>query len=341
MNHSDVQDHMADYLEGHLPLEKRALFDAHLDDCSNCFDEIREVQRTITLLQSLPEPEVPEGFAESVMGLVREQEDRTSWIESLRETFRLLTNPRVLVPASIAMIALGIIGGTRQVQDVLVVSAGNPQFAGQTQPGEGSRLAGIPTPATSFDAGPTSNRARANPTLQVRIQLDPGLKSLPGPIRVPSHQVAGQAPTFSRSFLRNDGQFGGRLVSDRLGSMSPGQTGVLRVAAPGQIGNTGRMALGNSLQRQPLERQPSADEWLARLRRSPGDFASLISSSSLAEQELWVANLTRHAIERGELESVVAALRESSSKKANRLADDFAAAARGPIADGSRIRARD
>jgi hypothetical protein len=56
----------------------------------------------------------------------------------------------------------------------------------------------------------------------------------------------------------------------------------------------------------------------------------------LAEQELWIANLTRHAIERGELNEVVAALRESSSNKANLLAEDFAAGARGSIADGSR-----
>jgi anti-sigma factor RsiW len=49
VKHSDVQDHMADYLEGDLPLERRALFDAHLDDCEACLSEIREVQRTITL----------------------------------------------------------------------------------------------------------------------------------------------------------------------------------------------------------------------------------------------------------------------------------------------------
>ena len=341
MNHSDVQDHMADYLEGHLPLEKRALFDAHLDDCSNCFGEIREVQRTITLLRSLPEPEVPHGFAESVIGLVREREDRASWTDSLREALKLLVNPRVLVPASVAMIALGIIGGTRQVQDALPIPASSPQFAGQIQPVEDSRLAGIPIPGTSFERAPV-NRARRNPTLQIRFYSDPVLTNLLGPIRVPAYSVAELAPVFSRQFLRNDGQVGARRVADGfIQEVSPGQTGVLRVAAPTQGGTQGMnavgMGVGNSTQRLPLESQPTPDAWLARLRRSPGDFASLLSNSSLAEQELWIANLTRHAMERGELNEVIAALRESSSKKANLLAEDFATGARGPIADGSRL----
>jgi len=341
VNHSDVQDHMADYLEGHLPLEKRALFDAHLDDCSNCFGEIREVQRTITLLRSLPESELPYGFAESVMGLVREREDRASWIDSLREALKLLASPRVLVPASIAMIALGIIGGTRQVQDALLISPSSPQFAGQTQPTEDSRLAGIPAPGASFERAPV-NRVRRNPTLQIRFHSDPVLANLLGPIGVPTYPVAELAPVFSRQFLRNDGQLGARWVADGfIQEVSPGQAGVLRVAAPTLGGtqgmNAGRVGVGNSTQTLPLERQPTPDEWLARLRKSPGDFASLLSNSSLAEQELWIANLTRHAIERGELNEVVAALRESLSKKANLLAEDFAAGARGSIADGSRL----
>ena len=340
MNHSDVQDHMADYLEGHLPLEKRALFDAHLDDCPNCFDEIRAVQQTITLMRSLPEPEVPDGFAESVMGLIREREERASWIESLREALKLLVSPRVLVPASIAMIALGIIGGTRQVQDALLIPGPSPQFVGQTQPTESSRLAGIPAPGTSFDPAP-ANRVLRKPTLQIRFQSDPVWANLPGPIRIPSDQLAGMAPVFSRQFLRNDGQLGARWVKNGfIQEVSPGQAGVLRVAGPSHAEtqglNAGRMGFGSPTQTLPLERQPSADEWLARLRRNPGEFASLLSGSSLAEQELWIANLTRHAIERGELDEVIAALRESSSEKANLLAQDFAAGARGPIADGSR-----
>ena len=35
MNHSDIQARMADYLDGELNLDKRALFDGHLDHCED------------------------------------------------------------------------------------------------------------------------------------------------------------------------------------------------------------------------------------------------------------------------------------------------------------------
>ena len=46
MNHSDIQNRMADYLEGDLSLSKRALFDAHLDACTECARELSEMRGT-------------------------------------------------------------------------------------------------------------------------------------------------------------------------------------------------------------------------------------------------------------------------------------------------------
>ena len=134
MKHSDVQDHMADYLEGDLPLEKRALFDAHLDDCEACLGEIRDVQRTITLLRSLPEPQVPSGFTESVMRRVRENEDRQSLLENLREAFGILLSPRILVPLSVSMIVLGIIAGNDKIEDALLLESQRTPFAASDRP---------------------------------------------------------------------------------------------------------------------------------------------------------------------------------------------------------------
>jgi hypothetical protein len=330
---------MADYLEGHLPLGKRALFDAHLDDCSDCLDEIREVQRTITLLRSLPEPEVPAGFSESVMRLVSQREGMGSWLDSLREAINILLGPRVLVPASVAMIAIGIVVGSGQVQEALMGVGPDREFAGQVRSTDGAQLAGIPV-AGNAGEGEATERSRPSSILQIR--LEPGLvsNSLPGPVRLPSRQVfeLGQSPPLY-SILAGERVPGSRAIRGNAFYGLPrasGQTGVLRVATPGQVGHPERP--GFATQIRSHEEQSTVDEWLVRLRRSPDDFVLLLSNSTLAEQELWIANLARHATERGELNDIISTLRESSSEKAKLLAEDFASFARGPIANGSGAR---
>ena len=169
MNHSEVHDNMADYLEGHLPLERRALFDAHLDDCEECLSEIRDVQRTITLLRSLPEPEVPANFSDSVMRLVRESEASPSWVGTLGEAFRLLVSPRVLVPASVAMIALGIVFGTGQVEDALKLSDPRDGFAYEKESLESTALAGV-SGVKGSSAARGEDQVRGLPSIQITIQ---------------------------------------------------------------------------------------------------------------------------------------------------------------------------
>jgi len=331
---------MADYLEGHLPLEKRALFDAHLDDCGKCLGDIRDVQRTVTLLRSLPDPELPVGFSESVMRLIDESDRRTSWIETLREAFALLASPRVLVPASVGMIALGIVVGTGQVEEALRLDEPREQFSAESQSVDEPVLAGIPGTRGSSEARGES-RTRPISTIQITIQPNWALNPLLGPVRMPSQGVAEFTPVFPGRFSRDQLGFGGSpIVGDVFHRPSPllGRTGVLRVAAPSNIRRSEGLDFDDSTQAQPIEKQPTADEWLARLRRNPEDFAALLSASTLAEQELWVANLARHAIERGEFDDIIASLRASPSEKARLLAEDFAAIGRGPMADGSGAR---
>ncbi|MBY0399783.1 zf-HC2 domain-containing protein, partial [Myxococcota bacterium] len=67
MNHAVLTEYLADYLEGDLALDKRALVDAHLDTCASCAQEVREMQQTIRLLRALPQPEVPPMIAANVM----------------------------------------------------------------------------------------------------------------------------------------------------------------------------------------------------------------------------------------------------------------------------------
>ena len=339
MNHSEVHDSMADYLEGHLPLERRALFDAHLDDCEECLSEIRDVQRTITLLKSLPEPEVPTGFSDSVMHRIRESEGNSSWAGTLGEAFRLLISPRVLVPASVAMIALGIVFGTGQVEDALKVSDAQGRFAYENESLEAAALAGISGARGSSEVK-GEDRVRGLPSIQITIQPNQWHGSLPGPVRNPAFELAERTPVFPNQLARDAFGFGGSVQRGNPSfafSRPSHRSGVLQVAAPTAKAGPERLGAGIEAPIQATERQPSADEWLARLRDSPESFVSLLSNSTLAEQELWVANLARHAVKRGELEDVVAALRESPNAKANLLAENFASVGRGLIADRSGV----
>jgi hypothetical protein len=141
------------------------------------------------------------------------------------------------------------------------------------------------------------------PTQQI-IQLAP----------IPLNQFAERPQGFAGGAVQNDVFYGPTRFQNRAG--------VVRVAAQSQA--------------RTSEKQPSADEWLVRLRRNPGDFAAVLSNSTLAEQELWIANLARHATERGELDEIVAALRASPSQRANLLAEDFVAASRKHATSSSR-----
>jgi len=315
---------MADYLEGHLSLEKRALFDAHLDDCGTCMSEIRDVQRTVNLLRSLPEPEVPAGFTDSVMRRVREADDRPHWLRSVSEAFSMLLRPRILVPVSVSMIALGILAGTGQVEDALLLETpARGQLAGPAQSADASALAGVPGTAMRLPAEQTSQVPRGA-AIHIAVQPTSASSSLPGPFQ-PTNPGQGQiVHLVPRQFSPAPGQI--------WNASAPVQPMVMQAAVGSQARWPADSGLGSSNQARRSARQPSADEWLLRLRRSPGNFATLISNSTLAEQELWVSNLARRAAERGELDEVVQALRASPNQRAKLLADDFEAYGRGPRA---------
>jgi hypothetical protein len=326
---------MADYLEGHLPLEKRALFDAHLDDCEACTGEIRDVQRTINLLRSLPEPEVPEGFSNSVMRRVREAGARPHWLQSLSEALTILSRPRILVPISISMIALGIIAGTGAVEDALLLQAPRGQFAGLNRNADASALAGIPGTATRL---PAQTESRIPRTAAIQITVQPALpsSSLPGPFRPSSQGLGEYVRLLPGQFSPREAEAWGASDGVSRGVRPPGQPTVLQAAVAGQSRRSGDSGFMTPSPLRRSDSQPSADEWLVRLRRSPGNFAVLISNSTLAEQELWVANLARRAVERDELDEIVEALRASPNQRARLLADDFAAYGRGPISSAGR-----
>ena len=84
MKHGEVRDRLGSYLEGDLPLQQRALVDAHLDACPNCAGELKELRGTIGLLRGLADVTPPRGFASSVIARIQAGEaEPTLWVRLL------------------------------------------------------------------------------------------------------------------------------------------------------------------------------------------------------------------------------------------------------------------
>ncbi|HBZ72368.1 MAG TPA: hypothetical protein DEP35_22585 [Deltaproteobacteria bacterium] len=108
MKHGEVSDRLGPYLEGDLPLQQRALVDAHLDACPSCAEELKELRATIGLLRSLPEIEAPTNLASRVMARVQEGEGQpTAWTRLLDILLR--SRPLALGAAAAGAVVLAVL----------------------------------------------------------------------------------------------------------------------------------------------------------------------------------------------------------------------------------------
>lgn len=152
MNHADIRRHLADYLEGELPIDQRALVDAHLDGCDSCSSEVDEMIQTIHFLRKLPEPETPPLIAANVMRRIRSGEGQLGFFGRIGRTFRSVFEPGFVLPASaIAAAAL-----------VVTVVQG---------------VGGVSMPEFAVDAGRSDNEARRSSgrTEMSRASLAPSI----------------------------------------------------------------------------------------------------------------------------------------------------------------------
>lgn len=62
MNHQQVADNLAAYLDGRLDARQRARIERHLAECSACRAELAELRQTVSLLKQLPLLPVPRNF---------------------------------------------------------------------------------------------------------------------------------------------------------------------------------------------------------------------------------------------------------------------------------------
>jgi len=112
MTHGEVRAELGDYLDGDLPVARRALVDAHLDACTNCALHLRELRAALDALHSLGDPEPPPGLVEAVLARIEAGEGRPGVLARLLggmpwdRRSRLATPALVLVSAALLLLWL-------------------------------------------------------------------------------------------------------------------------------------------------------------------------------------------------------------------------------------------
>ncbi len=326
MNHAEVKKNLADYLEGDLSLDDRAVVDAHLDTCSECAREVAELEQTVRVLRSLPEPETPPMIAANVMRRIRAGETRPGFFERVRRSVSAVLEPTFMLPASAVAVAAFVVV---VVQDPgrfgLSDEAASPFSAERAEIFDaGTPLAVVPRPATPPSTmGFTSSAAAPGPwaTAPARerdFALDLDLRAAPSD-RATGLLAGGPPPT---------------LVSNgATGRMSLGQAvPVAATVPPSAMGL--RAEPGYAPVAVHSGGEDPRDGWIALGLERPADFARFLADKSLAEQELWVGRLADRAESRGLLDELVERLEETPDEIAALLATDFAAEAAQLRADG-------
>lgn len=353
LRHREVKKSLADYLEGELPLSDRALVDAHLDACDDCAREVSEMQQTIRLLRTMPEPDPPPMIAANVMRRIRAGETRPSLFARVARVLGAVLEPSFVLPASavtVAALAVVVVQG-QDGRDAFGLGGpagqNEPDRAGSTasmaairQPASpdarfpASRSLGSPGPAGSEGIG--SARTASSPERRfVARAAPPSSRTLnvadADPIRARRRVEVEHSTASPRSRY---GDFS--VVPRAAGSPAP-----MVVADRSAANGTARQAAQSRRldgSRAPFTRlapfaaagkssggEDPRDAWLARAFADPVGFSRYISEQSLAEQEHWIDRLSDRADSRGLLDELVEALRGSGDETARWLADDFAA----------------
>lgn len=138
MNHSEVRRCMGEYLQGDLSLAQRALFDAHLDGCEACAEDLRTLRSTIHLLRDLPTPDVPPHLVDRVIARIEDGEGRSRWWDGLLAFWNLIDPARYLPPlAAAALTSAAVIVGVRDLGleiPGMRTPPGTPELASEAAP---------------------------------------------------------------------------------------------------------------------------------------------------------------------------------------------------------------
>ena len=364
MRHSEVQACMADYLEGDLPLQERALFDAHLDACEVCGRDLEELRATISLLRGLPDPEPPADLVDNAMRRIRAGEARPTVGDRIREWVSSLAAPGFAVPATaiVAAMALALVSG--QI-DLSQLGLGSPRGSEIAAAERLERLE-VRSPRVPDRSGAETRVASSAPPSVPTAPSPEGhsLVSRPRPVADSSASPSPASPSGGRTLVRlriaqARPEDAAPLIGNRPRSLGAPPPGVLvgtssmsELSAVNASGARGFVS-GEGPAMRPLEpaaspssasdpsfvgtsreeeesaradfRRRQLDLRLNFLLRSPGAFASEFGGLSAGEQDLWLRAIAEHALETEVGDRAVVALRSTEEARALALAETFEA----------------
>jgi hypothetical protein len=321
---AEIEARLADYLEGDLPLEDRALFDAYLDAHADSARDVEELRQTIELLRSLPDPEPPIDLGRRVMDRVRAGDARRPWLERLAEAISARLSPQWAVPltAAAALVVLAVVSGDLRIGPIGAEPASRPA-AEHSDLASGGAVAppvdrpGVPSPTPPTELA--AARAARAPTAAVESEV--------------RAEVTGRRLAEIEREARGSAGIPGRLLrtpttrpplvavsnpvapEPQAGPFGFGDLGVPRQAAgPVMLANpTGLMTAGTF--EEPLSpaetearRNAQLDPMLEALYGQPDELAHFLASRRDGELENWGKELARRAAERGEAERASAAI---------------------------------
>jgi len=333
---ADIDARMADYLEGDLDLEDRALFDAFLDGNADSARELAELRRTISLLRSLPDPEPPRHLTRSVMERIRAGEARVPLWQRAVSQLSDWASAQWVVPlaAATTVVALAVLSGdlrliergreadelTRIEQKAARETVGRLERRSEAEVArreaveEASRSEPLAPPSAPL--GPASDPlrfARERDPLSL-LTPEPELRRVLTPeSSVPAMPVA-DAP--------------GQPLPREFPAMAPGGGGsayFMRAQGPLAASAVDEVASGEQTE---ATRNARLDDMMAALLENPDALVWFLADASLAERELWGKNLAQRAVELDQVDRALEALKADPRLSDGDLARTFGAEVR-------------
>jgi len=183
MMHRTCRSRLSEYLDGRLSGRSFSRVERHLGRCRACRSEFEQLRTTVSLLQSLPRPDAPEGFSARVMQRVRadrveEAASQPFW-RGLPERLRAAW----LMPAAAAAFSLMVLVAVQGVQ----ISVSLP--GGQTR-----TLASAGFSEEAFVGPPLPRRTAPAPGAALSLASERRGAAEPGRARVGLGGAAGRVP---------------------------------------------------------------------------------------------------------------------------------------------------
>ncbi|MCG8588373.1 MAG: zf-HC2 domain-containing protein [Proteobacteria bacterium] len=313
MTHADVETRMHAYLEGELSLDQRALFDAHLDACPPCSEQLAELRATVALLRSLPDPEPPPTLARDVMDRIEAGEGGRRFWGWLLDALRPVAQPGVAVPVALAVTGATLVWWSGQVPvSTTPVSPADPVIA-QTPPPPAAA-----TPRVELRAEP-QRLARAEPERPIGASAareDAPPEAVGPPLAFDFAPRVDLSEPTTGVRLRPTAQ-----PAPALRAASEPGSRVLARQAP-----TARTLAEREGPDPQARARRARDVRLEQLLQHPLPFLTEFENQTLAEQEQWAKALAERAVEGGRLDAVRDVLEGFDTAGARRLEEALAEA---------------